>query len=191
MSSPDSEPFRLSRRRALAGAAWSAPAIVVASAVPAYAASGDLVLQPGESAAVLNPPDASTQYYDLEFSGLSVLVPSALSAGQLTLNVTYIPDDPLYASMYVLQVPSTWGVSPGLQESSTSILFTYSSAVAAGTEVPMEDGFFVGSGDTASRQTGAYVVTATAGPKSDTVTFVTGEPLPGGGGRAVPRGGAR
>ena len=47
-SKSESDPYRLTRRRALAGAAWTAPVIVVASAAPAFAASpgGALDLKP-------------------------------------------------------------------------------------------------------------------------------------------------
>ena len=59
---PESDSYRLTRRRALQGAAWTAPVIVVASAAPAFATSpgGALDLKPGVSAAVLTTDGSTT-----------------------------------------------------------------------------------------------------------------------------------
>jgi hypothetical protein len=194
MSSPDSEPFRLSRRRALAGAAWSAPAIVVASAVPAYAVSpgGDLDLRPGSSAVVVTN-DGEADYYDLRFEDLSVVVPGALSAGELTLIVTYTPTEPEGPNeVLVLDSPSGWDVTPALGSSGVTVVFTYLSAVTAGAEVPVETGVFAGGAKPTSEQTGTYVLTAAApGFTSDSESFATGGPRPNGDDRAIPRGVAR
>src|SRR5690349_8125045 len=102
MSTPDTTHTRLTRRRALQGAAWSAPVIVVASAAPAFASSpgSALDLRPGGSSAVLTT-DGLADYYDLQFTGLSVVVPTALAAGQLTLTVTFAAAVPANNGMLV------------------------------------------------------------------------------------------
>lgn len=181
MSPPESAPLRLSRRRALTGAAWSAPVIAVASAAPAFAVSpgSDLDLRPGSSAAVLST-DGVNNYYDLEFSGLSVVVPQARSAGQLTLTVTFTPTTPGGpAGMYVFSAPAGWAVSPTPGNTGTSVVFTYGVAVTAGAEIQVPNGIHVGAEQPTSSQTGTYVVTAMAPAlTSDSASFPTGGPRP-------------
>lgn len=171
------EPRRLSRRSALTGAAWSAPVIVVASAAPAYATSigSSFDIKRGSSAAVLTT-DGITTYWDMQFSGLSVLVPAALSGGQLTLTVTFTPTT--LGGPNVLQVfstPAGWAVSPTVGNTGTSVVFTYGAAVPAQTEIQVQSGIHVGAQQAASLQTGTYVVTASApGQSPDPEPFPTG-----------------
>lgn len=191
MTTPESEQFRLSRRRALQGAAWTAPVIVVASAAPAFAASpgGALDLKRGASDVTLTT-DGVADYYDLEFSGLSVVVPTALTAGQLTLTVTYTPTSPGGPNgMLVLSAPSGWTSSPTPGSVGSSVVLTYGGAVSAGTEVQIESGIHIGSELPTGSQTGTYVVTAAAPAlTSDVESFAT--PLiikPAKGAKRVPR----
>jgi hypothetical protein len=176
MSPTEPQPFRLSRRRALAGAAWSAPVIVVASAVPAFATSGGgaLDLKRGASAAVVTTDGVAT-YHDLQFTGLSVVVPANLSAGQLTLTVTFTPTSPGGpAGLYVLGQPAAWPSSPAPGGTSSTVVLAYASSVTAGTEVQVPSGIFVGAELPTSAQTGTYVVTASApGLTSDVESCAT------------------
>jgi hypothetical protein len=193
MSSPDSRSLRLTRRRALAGAAWTAPVVVAVSAAPAYAASPgtSLSLLPGGSGAVLTT-DGVDSYYDLQFSGMSVIVPTALSAGQLTLTVTYTPATPGGPStMLVVDDPGpTFTISP-VEGTASSVVLTYAGAVTPGTEVPVPSGSFVGANAPSSVQTGSYVVTAAApGLASDARVFTTPSSRAARGMTAVPRPGA-
>lgn len=174
MSHSPQQPVRLTRRRALTGAAWSAPVIVVANAVPAFAVSpgSALDLQRGGSAAVFTT-DGVDEYVDLEFSGLSVVVPTALSGGQLTLTVTYAANPPGGpSSMLVLGAPSGWSVTPTSGNTGTTVVMTYGPAIAAGTEVQVQSGIFVGAAQSTATQSGSYVLTAAApGLTSDTEVF--------------------
>jgi hypothetical protein len=163
MSSENDHP-RLTRRGALAGAAWTAPTIVVATAAPAFAGSNGsgFDLRRGSSTVVLGT-DGTSSYWDLQFTGLSVLVPTALSASQLTLTVTFTPSAAGGPNgLTVLAAPSGWVASPAPGNVGTSVLLTYASSVAAGTEVQVPAGVFVGAELPTSTQTGTYVVTASA-----------------------------
>ena len=189
MSPSESDSYRLTRRRALAGAAWSAPVIVVASAAPAFAGSGGaLDLRRGSSAAVLTT-DGVDNYYDLQFTGLSVVVPTSLSAGQLTLTVTFTPTSPGGPNgMVVFSAPTGWLASPAAGNVGTTVVLTYASSVTAGTEVQVQSGIHVGAELPTSVQTGTYVVTATApGLASDAESFATGSPRPARGVKPIPR----
>jgi hypothetical protein len=179
--SAEHEQHRLSRRSALAGAAWSAPVIVVATAAPAFATSNGsgFDMRRGASAAILTA-DGLSSYWDLEFTGLSVLVPTALGAGQLTLTVTFSPTNAGGPSgMQVLSVPDGWTSSPGDGGTGTTVLFTYGPAVPAQTEIQVQPGIHVGAQLPAAAQTGTYVVTAAApGQTPDTEAFPTGAARP-------------
>lgn len=67
---------RISRRRIVATSAWAAPAAVVATSVPAFAATtgaNALVFTPGTSGVTQNGPPGVT-YYDFQFIGAEVHV---------------------------------------------------------------------------------------------------------------------
>lgn len=190
MTTTDNNQFRLTRRRALQGAAWSAPVIVVANAVPAFAVSpgSALDLLPGSSAAV-QTTDGIDNYYDLQYAGLSIVVPTALSAGQLSLTVTYTPSSPGGPSqLFVLGQPAGWSQSSAPGSTVSALVMNYNSAVTAGSEIQMPNGIFVGSDLPTTQQAGTFVVTAQAPAlTSDTATFATGPLGRGRSERAIPR----
>lgn len=185
------EPRPLSRRSALAGAAWTAPVIVVATAAPAHATSNGsgFDIKRGSSAAVLTTDGLAT-YWDLGLTGLSVLVPAALTAGQLTLTVTFSPTTGGGPStLRVWSAPTGWTASPAVGgTNAASVVFTYGSAVAAQTELQVESGIHVGAQLPSATQTGTYVVTAAApGQTPDAEPFPTGSSRPARGVQPVPR----
>ena len=192
MTSTESTPFRLTRRRALAGAAWSAPVIVVASAVPAFAAlspGSDLDLKRGTSAAVLTT-DGSNNYFDLEFAGLSIVVPAAVARRSAGVDGDVHPDQPGRPVQHDRAGGAPgWSASPAPGNTAGVVTLTYTGAVAAGTELQVPSGIFIGADQPTTSQTGSYVVTATApGLTSDSEVFATGPARPARGGpRPIPR----
>lgn len=171
---------RLTRRRALAGAAWSAPTIVLATSVPAFAASTPttptLTIVPGTTAAVLADGDGG-QYFDLLFAGLSVTVPGpALEAMQLMLTATFTPTGPDGTPVLtVYGQPDPWAITP-VDGEATTVAMLFGSATE--DEVAFPDGDFFGTAGLAEDQAGSFVLTVSApGYASDTRTFAT-PPLP-------------
>lgn len=172
---PEQPATRLTRRGALVGAAWTAPVVVVAGAVPAFAASRpELSLVRGATTAVLGS-DGTDSYYDLRFESLSVVVPASVPTGSLTVVTTFAPaTDGGPADLSALNddpaLPWTRTFS------TTAVTFTYGAAVTAGSDVPLPDGVFVGCFDPTAQQAGTFVVTATApGLASDSEGFATSQ----------------
>ena len=108
-----------------------------------------------------SPPTASNNYYDLQFTGLSVVVPTALSAGQLDAHGDVHPGEPGRPQRDGRARP-TDGLGgeprrPAVRPRSCSPTPRRSTA---GTEVQVQSGIYVGGELPTSVQTGTYVVTA-------------------------------
>lgn len=166
----------LSRRRLVGGAVWSAPVIVVASAVPAHAVSpggGALVVRPGTTGVAVADVDG-VGYYDLVVSGLSLLVPGGAGAGELTLTATFVPETaggP--ADLEVYGSPDGWAITPD-QGAAASVSMVRAAAVAPGDEVAFPDGDYFGTAAPAADQPGVFLLTATApGHTAASAAFAT------------------
>lgn len=130
----------VSRRRVLATAAWAAPAIVIASALPAAAASqpptpSTLALSSvgltRSSQLILQP--LGIAYY---FNTTASVAVSGGSASSLTLTVAY-PSNVVAANAVSVTSGGAWQLT-GSTVSGTQRVFTfaYSQAVAAGSATP-------------------------------------------------------
>lgn len=140
------------RRTVLQAAAWTAPAIAVSSAAPAFAASGGGALRfvPGSTAVVTDG-----EFFAVEFKGASVVVPAdALEApALLTLTVTFVPDSGDAEVYSDLTSPSPWTVLPRGVAGREAVVFEYGFVASAGTMAPLGNGVFFGTDDVAQRGT--------------------------------------
>ncbi len=137
------------RRSLLKAGAWTAPAIVLATAAPAVAVSGAsraITIDPGTSGPVYDGFD----FYELRFSGFTVTTGSAVGAGALTMTVTN-PNGPVY----YLGTPAGWSF---ISASPAAVTFVRSAASAAGETTAVPDGTYVD--DDGFR--GTFVVSLTA-----------------------------
>ncbi len=138
---------RPTRRTVARAAAWSAPAVVAASAAPAFAnsaAAPELTFAPGASAPVMVDING-LPFYDLEFAGAALHVSGApIPAGQLSLTVSVTPVMPQeQAAVWVFAPEHPWvdNDTSGSQERS-SVRYVYSSALADGAYVPLSGTWF-------------------------------------------------
>ncbi len=162
---PSAGPTR--RSVVLAGAAaWSVPAIVTASAAPAFAASpgpGALTIQPGATTVV----DDIGAFYPFRFAVFAIHVGDAVPPGQLSLTVSFtgpefFVNDP---------APSGWvgSISFGPVPSPSTLTYFNTGPITAGQLVSFPDGeYFDANGNN-----GTFTLTASApGLTSDSKTFM-------------------
>lgn len=175
---------RPTRRTVVRAAAWSAPAIVVASAAPAMAASTGTVLtiSPGSSSFVpfSNPQGA---FYDMNFNGVAVTADRAVAAGTLQVLASFRPDEtwtstpaPGLRGMYLNGTPSGWTSTPSSSQAVTTATFVYSGALGAGATVVVPTGTWIGTNYTTSspRGQGFLDLTVSApGATSDVASLAT------------------
>ena len=125
------------RRTVLRTAAWTAPAVAVVAAAPAYAASttASLVATWGQTGVA--------RYGEVELlvaDGLAVETREALPAGTLTLVATFVADSPVV--MLANDVLTSWTLLSRTDETAPAV-FQYAGALAAGDVVVFEPGGFV------------------------------------------------
>lgn len=146
-------PSSPTRRSLIKAGAWTAPAIVLATAAPAFATSGSraLSLEPGDTAVVDDFGLAS-----LRFEGFSISVGAAVPAGGLRLAVGRQG-----SSLMELGTPEGWTMQTSTSE---RIVYTRSVSTQAGEIVTLADGTYA----SAEVRDGAYTVTVTA-PDHDAV----------------------
>ena len=162
-----------SRRTVLGAAAWTAPAIVVASAAPAQAASGGgSIVYTGGSTFVF-----SSDFRPLVFQGASVTASVDVSANALTMLVTFVPKSGTFNNQvfYYGTPPAGWTSSDLPAQNSNSLTFVFGGPVLAGQPVPIADNLALDYFDMAEvfpGQNGSYVLTFSAtGLTSDTATY--------------------
>ncbi|MDQ1104932.1 hypothetical protein QE364_002876 [Nocardioides zeae] len=160
------------RRRVLATAAWTAPAVAVVSAAPAFAvstANGTLTINRGASRFGAPPNeygDAGAR--SVLFNGFSI-TPSKTSPALLTLTVTN-SQNAIASYDYVPAAPSGWSRTSG--PDANPVTYVSSGALTAGTAVPFgptgSEGYYFD--DNVVR--GVYTITASApGFDSQAVSF--------------------
>lgn len=161
-----------SRRRVLTAAVWTAPAVVAASAAPAFAAStanGTLTIARGASRFGAPPNeygDAGAR--SVLFNGFAI-TPSRTSAALLTLTVTNSQNQ-IASYDYVPAAPSGWTRTSG--PDANPVTYVSSAGLTAGVPVPFgptgSEGFYFD--DNVVR--GVYTITASAtGFDSQAVSF--------------------
>lgn len=124
-----------SRRRVLTAAVWSAPAVVVSSAAPAFAAStgtGTLTISRGATRAGTPPDDDGLGAVGLFFNGFTI-TPSKSSSAALVLRVTHTWGD-VY-DYYSPNAPAGWTQTAGVNEARKPDEYTWSAGLTAGTPV--------------------------------------------------------
>lgn len=128
------------RRSVIRASAWGAPAIVVASAVPAFAASASVLLV-GNGATRVAPNRRLTDYQGLYMDSFVVQPNAAIAAGALTLTLSATTSDGEEAFLYIYdQEPnyvytriSPW-VSPSqMGGTDSTVVYNYPTAVSAGS----------------------------------------------------------
>lgn len=140
MSTPDRTPSPISRRIVAKGVAWSAPAMVVATAAPAVAASG-----PGDGPV----PNADANYYwdvgaDAPFAELDPAQSELRFQFSTQINYRADPwvDPPAGASLQIAvqftqpvtleSVGSGWDATPGAGQTATEFVFVATPAAFGG-----------------------------------------------------------
>lgn len=174
---------RPTRRTVVRAAAWSAPAVVVASAAPAMAAStgGPLTVALGSSGFV---PFSNPQgtFYDFRFNGVTITVTGAVAAGSLQLRASFRPDvawtsdqSPGLNGMYANGAPSGWTSTPG-SGAAGSVTFIHAAAIAAGATIVVPTGTWVGTNYQTSNPKGQGFLDLTVsapGATSDVASLAT------------------
>jgi hypothetical protein len=124
-----SQPGEISRRRVLAGAAWSAPVILLATAVPARAASGDAVLVTNSFGALVTAGEPNNL---LRVSIQAVQETAGFADdGPLTFTVT-ISDLEVTGDVNALTtIASPWTITPSHSGSSWVFVVSYAGGIAA------------------------------------------------------------
>lgn len=139
------------RRNVIRSAAWVAPAVVVVSAAPAFAASttGTLTVALGNTRYGPAPIDPELSPTTILFNGFTI-TPSTNGSGPLTMVVTLGSGQPPFDE-YPQIAPTGWTrVSPA---GSTALTFQYvGGPVAAGVTIPFgpsgSDGSYFDEGGT-------------------------------------------
>lgn len=123
------------RRNVIRSAAWVAPAVVVVSAAPAFAASttGTLTIDPGSTRYGPTPVEPEFGAYAVIFRGFTI-TPSVTGSGPLTLTVTKPSGFDIYDD-YTPAAPSLWTRigSPVFQE--TTLVYRYDGVITAGQPI--------------------------------------------------------
>jgi hypothetical protein len=137
-----------SRRSVLKAGAWTAPAIVLVGAAPAFAMSGgrNITVSAGATEVRTDESGLSELYYD----GFTITPDSAVGAGGLRMIVTN-PDGDVFGYF----TPSGWSRT---QSNASTVTFTRTLSVAAGATVTIPSNTYFADEGTG----GSFVVTLTA-----------------------------
>lgn len=117
------------------------PAIVVASAAPAYADSGRTVLGVADGSTQLGVDGVGYGFVGLGFNGFTIQSNQALAVGDLRVTLTLTESSPPAAALdyeadgWVHDVPSPWVTTDPPYVRRPSLTFAYPLAVAADTPV--------------------------------------------------------
>ncbi|WP_447643859.1 hypothetical protein [Nocardioides zeae] len=179
---------RPTRRTVVRAAAWSAPAVVVASAAPAMAAStgGALSISLGTSAFVpFSNPQGS--FYDVNLNGVTITTGNAVAAGTLQVVASFRPDvawttdeSPGLRGMYANGAPSGWTSTPG-SGAASSVTFIYAAAAAAGATIVVPTGTWVGTNYQTSNPKGqGFLDLTVSAPGATSAVASLASPLQGG-----------
>ncbi|WP_323793611.1 hypothetical protein [Nocardioides sp.] len=135
------------RRSLIKAGAWTAPAIVLATAAPTFAASGSRAFAvAGGGTAVVNEFGLNA----LQFRGFSITAASDVGKGELTITVTN-PD----RSLTELGTPDGWTLT---SSSAQKLVYTNTVAAKAGQKFVVPNGTYLND----SGGGGAFVVTVSA-----------------------------
>lgn len=162
-----------SRRTVTRAAAWAAPAVVAATAAPAYAATRPtLTFVPGGSGPVRTEWTDGLSYWDLMFSGATLQVSGgSVPAGGLsaTFSLSTSATGGSADSIYIYPYPTGWTSTTPVEEISSAPVFTHGAAVANGGSASL-DGTWLGAVEAIG--SGTFTATFQApGFTAVTVTF--------------------
>ncbi|MBZ5733005.1 hypothetical protein K8Z61_00710 [Nocardioides sp. TRM66260-LWL] len=156
----------LTRRGVVRTAAWSAPAIAVLSAAPAFASSG---------VKLLTISDAGSTYKGVNSGALSCTVSTTgqVASGTLTVTVTARANG-ASAPVTTTSTPPGWTVSA---PSPTTVVFTYAGAIAGGQSVALSAtvtstalfASFTALAQAPSYTSSSFVLAAPSGPPTDPI----------------------
>lgn len=157
------------RRSVLKASAWALPAVVVATASPAFAGSGNgtLIFLPGWTRLV------AAGWYDFVFERAGIRAEGTSGPAQVTLTVTFTPRNVDPADDLWLGTPMPgWPSTAAVQTATSTLVFVSSLQVSPGSTVALPDGFHFGSFRNGVRGVFALIFSA-PGYESETVTFDT------------------
>ncbi|WP_110240278.1 hypothetical protein [Nocardioides gilvus] len=153
------------RRTVLSGAAWTVPAVTLASAAPAFADSvvPDIAFTSGATKLVTDGDFFGVQFED----AFLTVAPDVLGlAAELTLTVVFVPtsgDDELFSD---LTAPAGWIHQPRSATVRNLLVFARPTIPTSGALVPIEDGIYFGTDDVSQR--GTFALTFRVGDLSTT-----------------------
>ena len=153
------------RRTVLSGAAWTVPAVTLASAAPAFADSSvaDIAFTSGASKLVTDGDFFGVQFED---AFLTVASDVLGQPATLTMTVAFLPtngDDELFSD---LTAPAGWTHEPRTTTVRNLLVFAHPTIPTSGAIVPIEDGIYFGTDDVSQR--GTFVLTLRVGDLSTT-----------------------
>lgn len=131
------------RRSVLKASAWALPAVVVATASPAFAGSGDgtLIFWSGWTRLT------ARGWYDLNFRGAGVSAVGTSGPAQVTLTVTFTPrgSPPPADDLWLETSMPGWPSTAPVQMATSTLVFVSATQVSPGNTVALPDGFYIGS----------------------------------------------
>lgn len=162
-----------SRRSVVRAAAWSAPAVALASSAPAFATSSLPRLVFNAGASRITAVYVGGTYYDLYFDGASVS--AARSSGTptaLTMTVTWqriIAGQRSEGQVYPAAVPNGWSMVEGTIRQNSASCRIQLANFAGEASVPIVSGSYFGAGEMGVQ--GGYTVVLEA-PGYQSATWV-------------------
>ncbi len=167
------------RRTVARAAVWAAPAVVVASVAPAFAASGQgtLTFRPGTSFVQEGIFDEKA-YFDLYLMGASVTASNGpAGSASLTMTVTFVPDFG-WSDIYYYTGPASWQTAaPSGATGVATLYFTYPGGIESGQQVPVVGDPVLGTN--VLNVTGTFQFTFSApGYSQATYSFSTADAAP-------------